>query len=214
MRQIQLPVPQDASLNKAYDRQAWTLYDKLTYAAAGQSQLIFFQTGRSGGRTYEDTNFPGAGGSLPNGMQFTIQEVQFRFFPGATVLVGAVGAAASNPGFFTRDITAVGQRGFVELNYLSKNFIEDGPLDRFPPDTRLMGFAAAADATTAAAALQTLVNYAQWGGKPYRVFDLLLAPQVAFSMTVSWPGGVVATPSTVAGSLGCYLKGVLDRRPQ
>lgn len=214
MKQIQLPVPQDAMIAKGWKRDAWSYYDKQTYAAAGQTGLSFFQSGRTGSRTFEDTNWPGSGNALPEGFQFTVQFLMFRFIPGATVLVGQVGAAASNPGLYTRDILAIGQRGFVKMTYLSSDFVQDGPLDRFPTDTRLSGWAAAADATTAAAGLQTLVNYANWAGAPYRIFDLCLKPQVAFETSVAWPGGVVATPSTVAGSLMCIMKGVQDRRPQ
>lgn len=212
MRAIQLPVPQAAAVPGVVDRQIWSFYDFQTYAAAGQANLSFFQTPTgSGGRTKEDTNFPGAG-SLPNGMNFVLQELQFLFIPGAAVTPGSFGAEVA-PNFL-RDVYAVGSRGHVQLEYSSKLYVDEGPLMRFPPDARLAGFAAAADATTAAANLQTLVNYGQWAGKPFRVADLNIAQQVNLNITVSWPNGVVALPSTVAGRLGCVMRGVLARSAQ
>jgi hypothetical protein len=211
-RAISLPIPQKGTIPNVLDRQIWSFYDFQTYAAAGQNVLTYFQQPKGqSGRTAEDTNFPGAG-SLPAGMQFTIQELQFAFFPGAAVLPGSFGAAAAPR--FANDVYAVGSRGYVELGYSSKNYVEEGPLCRFPPDTRLAGFGAAADASTAAANLQTLLNYGQWAGKPFRIADLLLEPQINFNVTVQWPNGALALPSAVAGRLGCVLRGVLDRRPQ
>lgn len=212
-RSIQLPVPQKATLPEGVlERQAWTFYDFQTYAAAGQNALTFFQTPKGqNGRTGEDTNFPGAG-ALPRGMRFTLQELQFMFQPGAAVVPGSFGAEAAPR--YVNDVHAVGRNGYVEFLYGSKNIIEEGPLGRFPPDTRLDGFGAAADATTAGAALQTLLNYAQWSGRPFRVADVLIEAQFNFSVQVSWPLGAVALPSTVAGRLGCFMRGVLDRVAQ
>lgn len=212
MRSIQLPTPQSGTIPGVVDRQIWTFYDYQTYAAAGQNSLSFFQTPTgASGRTLEDTNFPGAG-SLPNGMQFTLQELQFLFIPGASVTPGSFGAEAAPN--FVRDTYAVGSRGHVKLTYSSKDYIDEGPLMRFPPDARMAGFGAAADATTAGANLQTLLNYGQWAGKTRRIADLKIASQVNLNITVSWPNGVVALPSTVAGRLGCLMVGVLDRAPQ
>lgn len=207
-----LPKPKAASIKGIIDRQEWTYYDFQTYAAAGQSTLTFFQNPVGfNGRTKEDTNFPGAG-QLPSGLLFTLTELCFEFYPGAAVPVGAFGAQAAP--LFVQDTYAVGARGYVEFKYLSKNFIEDGPLSRFPTDTRLAGFAAFADATTAAANLQSRVNYAQWAGRPYKVRDIAIRPNTGFTITVSWPNGVVALPSTVAGRLGCRMKGILSRDVQ
>lgn len=207
-----LPKPQAASIKGIKDAQEWTYYDFQTYAAAGQATLTFFQNPVGfNGRTKEDTNFPGAG-QLPSGLQFTLQEMQFEFYPGATVPVGAFGAQAAP--LFVQDVYAVGSRGYVEFKYLSKNFVEDGPLSRFPTDVRLAGFGAFADATTAGAALQSRLNYAQWAGRPYKTKNIAINPNTGFTVTVSWPNGVVALPSTVAGRLACRMKGILRRDVQ
>jgi hypothetical protein len=209
---LAMPKGQSALIAGLTDQQNWEFYDYQTYAAAGQAQLNFFQSAPgANGRTLEDTNFPGSG-SLPAGMGFVLQELMFNFLPGAAVLPGSFGAAAAPR--FVNDVVRVGQSGAVELIYSSKTFVQNAPLSRFPMDVSADGFGAAADATTAGANLQTLLNYAQWRGRPQRIADMLLEPQVNLLIRVSWPNGVVATPSTVAGKLGCIMKGVLGRVAQ
>lgn len=206
-KQFAFPAGNAAILPGITDRQNWTFHDWQTYAAAGQTSLTFFGAGSSG-RSLEDTNFPGSGGSLPAGFTFVLQEIQFMFQPGTTVPVAKFGADVEP--LFVRDVYAVGRNGLVQLDYGPKTFVQEGPLCRFPCDTRMVGVVAAAAAGEVADA-QTLIQYAQWGGRPFRVADLRIDPLQPLKVQALWPNGVVALPSTVAGRLGCFMRGTLTR---
>jgi hypothetical protein len=192
-----------------YEVLPWVYYDYQAYPAAGQALLTYFQTPRGqGGRTARDTNFPGAG-SLPSGYEFFIDEIGLQFLPG--VNPGTFGAPQA--GTFVNDLWKVGSDGWLEFTLLSKKIIQEGPLGNFPSSYRMMGFAAAADASTAAANLQTLVNYAAWGGKPRRMNSTMLEANVSFDVTANW-NAAVALPSGQAGRLGVLLAGMLRRKLQ
>lgn len=187
----------------------WTFYHFQAYPAIGQLQLTFFQSPKGqGGVTARDTNFPGAG-SIPAGQEFFADEIQIPFLPG--VSPGTFGAAQA--GTFVNDLWAVGRDGWLEFGISSKKIVQEGPLGNFPPDFRMAGFAAAADASTAAVNLQTLVNYASWAGRPRRLNSVLLEAQVNFDITLNW-NAAIALPSGVAGRIGVALKGMLRRKLQ
>lgn len=205
-KQFAFPAGNPAILPGITDRQNWTFFDWQTYAAAGQTALTFFQSG-SAGRTLEDTNFPGSG-ALPAGFRFVLQELQFLFQPGVTVPVAKFGADVEP--LFVRDVYAAGRAGLAQLDYGPKTFVQEGPLCRFPPDTRMVGVVAAAAAGEVADA-QTLIQYAQWGGRTFRVADLLIDQLQPIKVQALWPNGAVALPSTVAGRLGCFMRGTLSR---
>jgi hypothetical protein len=202
-----IPQGQPTAVPGAADVQNWVFYDSQTYAQAGQAALTFFQQplGQSG-RTLQDTNFPGAG-ALPAGMTFTLQEIMVRLLPGAAVLPGSFGAQAA-PNFLL-DEWKFRRSGVLELDIANKTYAQDAPLDRFPMDVGIDGFGAAADATTAGANLQTLINYGVARGRIWRVADTQLAPQVNFSIKLSWPNGVQTI--SAAGVAMVYMKGVLSR---
>lgn len=189
----------------------WAFYDFQSYVAAGQAQLTHFQTPKgSSGRTARDTNFPGAG-QLPAGQEFFIEEVSLQVLPGLNPgLFGAEVAAQ-----FVNDVWTVGKDGWLELNVLSKKIIQEGPLGNFPFHTRMAGFAAAADASTALAGQvqQTLIDYAAWGGKPRRLNSVMLEANVNFDVTLNW-NAAIALPSGVAARVGVFLCGMLRRKLQ
>lgn len=215
------PVGNAVTINDIQDGQYGSIFDWQPYAAAGQDVMTFFQQptgaiiGAAGGgtraKTLEDTNMISAG-QLPAGWSMVVQEVQFRFQPAATVPVAAFGAAVAHQ--FINDMAAVGSRGHVKFTVLRKEIIDEGPLNRFPPDTRLDGFAALSDTTTAAADRASRIGYAQWAGKPFRLNDVRLEQLQAFAVTVSWPNGRVALPSAAEGRLGCFLRGFIRRVAQ
>jgi hypothetical protein len=202
-----IPRGQPTAMPGAADTQNWVFYDSQTYAQAGQAQLFFFQTAvGASGRTLQDTNFPGAG-SLPAGFAFTLQEVMVNLIPGAAVLPSSFGAGVASS--YILDEYKFRKSGVLELDISNKTYVQDAPLMRFPMDTSLDGFGAAADATTAAAALQTLIGYAAARGRIWRANDLQIAPQVNFTVKLSWPNGVQSI--SAAGVAFVYMKGVLSR---
>lgn len=187
-----------------------TLYDYQAYVAAGQTQLIFFQVpqGQSG-KTKADTNMEAAG-ILPAPKRFLIEAIEIQFFPGGVPSVFGAALAATQ----INDVYTVAQSGFLDLFIGSKSYLTEAPLGRFPPSNRLAVNAAFADATTAAAALQSRSGYASFAGAPYRIEpNISLVSTQNFNVTLNWPTAV-ALPSAVNARIGVVLKGLLYRNSQ
>lgn len=193
-----------------------TLYDFTSYAAAGQTQLSFFQTPKGqSGKTIADTNMSIAG-MLPKPQQFLVESIEIYFFPG--VLPVTYSAAAMAASEFMNDVYTFGKSGSFNFFTQSKTYLEEAPLGRFPPKTRLEGdFAAAMQRHQAAAADATdlvQMDYAAMIGRPYRVEPkILLEEGTNFSATMNWPS-VVALPSGQAARVGVVLDGLLIRNSQ
>ena len=121
-----------------YEGVRQTLYDFQTYAAAGQSQLQFFQVplGQAG-KTIEQTNMDQAG-ALPTPKYFLVESIEIYFYPAANisalqndVLANLVDTDYSN------DVQAVARAGALTYFIGSKNYLQEAPLNRFPPKTCL-----------------------------------------------------------------------------
>lgn len=187
------------------------LYDFQKYDKAGQTSLTFFQTPNgSGGKTLADTNMTNAG-VLPAPQYFVVNTIEVIFYPGASPAEGGLTSATVNE--FVNDVYAVSKSGYLEFTIGSKPYTQDAPLGMFPPCTRLGGFAALTDATTAAANLLTQVSYASAAGATYNIVPLTIPTQQNFSVKLSWPS-VVALPSGVDGRIGVRLGGFLYRSVQ
>ena len=187
-----------------------SLYDFQVYAQAGQTQLLFFQVpqGQSA-KTKADTNMQLAG-QLPAGQQFLIQSIEVYFFVG-TVVPG-VGPVANVIDSFANDVWAVAKGGWLELLVGSKNYLTEAPILRFPPKTRLDGWASENGNTTAGAALYTRTSYAVPAGRPYPIDPyILLESTQNFSVALQWPAAVSVTN---AGRIGAVLDGLLIRNSQ
>jgi hypothetical protein len=187
-----------------------SLYDYATYAAAGQTELNFFQTPQGqGSKTLADTNMEAAG-SLPAPKNFLVTSLEINFWPsGAPSTFGAQTA-----GLYLNDVWTLAKSGYLEFYIGSKNYIQEGPLGVFPAQNGLVVAAAAADQTTIAAALQTLVNYANMGGKPYILpSPIALVSNQNFRVSLKWPTAV-ALPSGATARIGVRLRGYLYRLSQ
>lgn len=184
-----------------------SLYDITTYASAGQTSLIFFQVpqGQSG-KTQADTNMETAG-SLPSPKRFLLQSIEILLFPGAAV--SQTGAALTE---FQNDVYDVAKSGYLKLFIGSKDYLVEAPLQRFPPKTRLGGWAGASDTTTAAASRLTTSLYATFAGRPYRVDpEITLEPTQNFSVSLNWP---TAVGISADARIGVVLDGILFRNAQ
>lgn len=224
MATIQTPggVPSLSDLQRyAVNRDGWeavrqTLYDYQAYAAAGQSQLSFFQVpvGQSS-KTLSDTNMTNAG-ILPANQAFLVESIEVQFFP----TVPAV--AASNPSSFgapalaalVNDSYLVSRTGNLVLTIGSKPYLSEAPLGKFPPKTHFQVHGAQSDSTTAGAAQATRTVFGFWAGRPYLVspVKLLLIATQNFSVTLNWPEGVQAI--TNPARIGVVLDGILYRKSQ
>lgn len=195
----------------------WELFDSATYAAAGQLTLNFFQnpegqgTGFGGGtKTASDTNMV-SGGQLPAAQEFLVKQIEVAFWPTmptvAAQMPAAYGAAAISQ--IVNDAYIFTRSGNLTLTIGSKNYVQDGPMNRFPSCRNFHLDAAAADATTAAASSQTRIAYAYAVGMPWRASpaDLLLVSNQNFVVQLAWPEGLqaITNPAIVRVYLGGYL---------
>lgn len=212
MRKYSLQRLNANSVNRAGEQECvrQSLYDYQTYPVAGQTQLIFFQVpqGQSG-KTRFDTNMETAG-SLPAPKRFLIECIEVQFYPGGVPSV--FGAPAANTQ--VNDVYTVATSGWLDLFIGSKSYLTEAPIGRFPSTNRLAVQSAFADASTAAANLQSRTGYASLAGAPYRVEpNISLVSTQNFNVTLNWPTAV-ALPSGVNGRIGIVMKGLLYRNSQ
>lgn len=199
-----------------------SLYDSTSYAAAGVSQLSFFAlpvgqgTGFGGGaKTLSDTNMTLAG-QMPANQEFLIQSLEVQFLP-TTPTVAADMPAAFGAGAIANivnDAYIFYRSGNLNLVIGSKSYLQEANLMRFPPKSFFDLHAALADATTAAANLQSRVAYATAHGRPYMVqpANLRLVSNQNFGVTLNWPEGLQAI--TNPARVRVILDGILYRRSQ
>lgn len=204
---------------KEYTRQS--LYDIQTYAAAGQQQLLFFQVPKGqGGKTINDTNMEAAG-QLPNPKMFLVESIEILFFPGVLPTTAVASAAIAVPPAvpnFANDVYTVAKSGSLKFFIGSKTYLEEAPIGRFPPKTRLESDPAMSLGGGVTGAGDFVVNnaadYASFAGRPYRIEpNILLEPNQNFVVELNWPA-VVALPSTTAARIGVVLDGQLIRNSQ
>jgi hypothetical protein len=185
-----------------------SLYDFQTYAQAGQTELNFFQVpvGQSS-KTLADTNMSIAG-SLPNPQYFLITNIQVFFYPAGDI--AQFGAQAAAEGL--NDVWDVSKSGYAELFIGSKNYVQEGPIGRFPPRNGLIVSAALADQTTAGATMQSRIAYGNMGGAVYEMKPpILLTPNQNFRFSLKWPTAVALS---AAARIGCVMEGFLYRLSQ
>lgn len=218
-----LEVAERYRVNRAGEQEVirQSLYDTLTYGAAGQTSLQFFQNPKGqGGKTIADTNMEQAG-TLPNPKSFLIESIELYFLP-ADAPVEAVNndedtdAAAPT---FANDVYKVFKSGSLDLFIGSKSYLTEAPIGRFPPKTRLdVNFGAAlafAQACAADGERQVVGNYASWCGRPYflKPASILIPPTQNFSVTLTWPSAVALSSQNDA-RIVCVLDGYLYRLSQ
>lgn len=205
--------------HKEYVRQ--TLYDIQTYAAAGQTQLLFFQIPKGqSSKTIADTNMESAG-ALPMPKIFWAESLEILFFPGELPVTSAASAAiATAPAVpnFANDVYTVQKSGSLKFFIGSKTYVEEAPIGRFPSKTRLEinADAGLGGGVTGAGdfVVNTTIDYAAFAGRPYRLEpQVLLEPTQNFVVELNWPTAV-ALPSTVDGRIGVVIDGILLRNPQ
>lgn len=202
------------------------LYDFQSYGTQGATQFTFFTSpigsgttsapGASGNKTIADTNMRSAG-QLTKGNAFYMTGFEILLFPGAASTFGpGETTTEANTGRFINDVYAIGKSGTAVLTVGSdRKYIEDGPLNMFPPVTRLSTAAALATslgATTATAVLDQ-VDYGVWGGEPYSITPIYIDANQGFQVQLNWPVAV-APPSAIAPRIGVRLRGYLIRNAQ
>lgn len=187
------------------------IYDMQVYPTAGFAARAFFAVPEGQGvplKSFDDTNME-LGAALPVPINMAVTNVQIYFFPAAAPsLTGAIVAENWN------DVDAILGAGNLQLEIGSKEYLVDAPLMRFPPQMRLAGAAALSDATTAAAARVTVIDYATAAGMIYTIVPLRLISQQNFVVRLRFQNGVVATPSGNDARIGVQLGGFRYRLAQ
>lgn len=193
-----------------------SLYDFQAYAAAGQTQLSFFQApvGQSG-KTLSDTNMTLAG-QLPANQEFLVQSIEVFFSPTTPSVAAQMPAAqgAKVAALLVNDAYIVGRSGNLNFTVGSKPYLQEAPLGRFPQKARFEVDAALADTSTAAADSQARIAFGAWEGRPYLLSpaEILLVSNQNFVVTLAWPEGAQAI--TNPARIGVILDGILYRRSQ
>lgn len=222
-------IPNRAQLSQyVVNRDGWegirqSIYDFQAYAAAGSTQLSFFQLPQGqgtavlgvGGKTLSDTNMNLAG-QLPTNQEFLVQSLEVMFLPTTPTVAAAMPAAfgAQAVAVLVNDQYIVRRAGNLVLVIGSKPYLQEAPLLRFPTKAYFDLSAALSDATTAGAAFQSRIAYANAMGRPYMLHpaSLLLTSNQNFSITLNWPEGVQAVSNP--GKIGVIMDGFLYRRSQ
>lgn len=182
------------------------LYDYVTYAQAGQTQLNFFQNPKGqSGKTAADTNMTNAG-MLPAPQKFLVESISIDFQPGNEIAMNTVDGVANN----WQDVFDVANSGYLSFDVGSKNQLEVAPLGAFPPAHRLAG-SSSVTGTDSVANTITGVDYAQFAGKEFLITPITIPANQNFSVTLNWP---TAVPITVAARIGVRLNGWLYRSVQ
>lgn len=194
-----------------YEGVRQTLYDYQTYAAAGQTSLSFFQVPvGQGGKTAADTNIEVAG-TLPQPKHFLVESIEVKFYPGVLPVTFEGTTAAESE--FTNDVYTFSKSGYLNYFIGSKTYLEEAPMDRFPPKTKIEGsFATSQAGEVAVSQIQMDLSYVC--GRPYFVNPAtLLIPTQNFRVNLLWPA-VVALPSSADARVGVILDGILYRQSQ
>jgi hypothetical protein len=207
------------------------LYDTALYATAGSTSIPFFSTPIGQGlssapgntnavKNIVDTNMSLAG-QLPAGQSYLVEAVEVDFVPGSSAaantfalvnpIVFAVAAAAGTVWAAISDVHAIYRTGALTFNVGSKNYLQEGPLGKFPPSAHVE---VKGDVTSTSATVgQTAISMAYAEGKPYNIIPISLVASQNFNVTASWPVAV-ATPSGFNGALRVTLVGYQYRNSQ
>lgn len=195
------------NISGAVEEVSWTLYDYLTYAAAGQTELRFFQTPNGQGtKTLADTNMTLAG-QIPSGQNFLVMAIALDFYGGENP---ERNTAAADVGDYLNDNWVVSKGGYLEFQIGSKLYKQEGPLGAFPTPYRLAGQGAAASTVAATSYVQ---DYAAMSGQLHAIIPTLITSNQNFSVSLKWPTAVALTSGS-AGRIGARLIGRLFRNAQ
>lgn len=209
-----------------------SLYDFQLYPTAGAQQMSFFSQQQGTGittalggtvgaaKSINDTNQQLAN-QLPSGKAFLAESIEVFFLPGsvstantytpANAIVFATTAAAA-VGAAVNDTNSFYQSGALRLNILSKEYLTETPLGRFPPKTQL-DVQAGLTSNSSTLGL-TISGWARQQGRPYYLEPTIaLQPAVNYEVLLLWPAAVT-TPSGFNARVGVVLDGFLMRASQ
>ncbi len=204
------------------------LYDSISYPSAGQLLFSFFSNPIGQGtsstpgagavvKSLYDTNLQ-IGNQLTSGNEFYAIGSESLFFPGVSnaalplkVQPGTTNAVATptSVGQFINDVWSVGNGGVKKLTVgTDRIYIQDGPLNMFPPATRL---AAVAAESIGSVTTGCEVTYAAWSGELYTIVPIYIQSNQNWTLVVTF-NTLIPTVSTQIGRLQERLRGYLVRQ--
>lgn len=193
-----------------------SLYDTLTFDSGVTTSLRFFSTPQGGTKTKTDTNLDLAG-QIPQGHKFIADGIEVHVLPGSSaasyvresIVKTAAALAAPN---FANDVWALGESGYLTVKIGPKEYLTEGPLYRFPPQSGLdLRAAAAVENTNTTVVNQVTADYARFGGRPYILMpELPIEANTNFEVTLNWPAAF-ALPSGFDARIKVVLLGTLFR---
>jgi hypothetical protein len=199
---------QGTEIEEAVDQ---PIYHLQSYGTTGSTQFTFFNVATGG---YSVTNMDAAS-VLSKGKRFAVFGIGIAFIPGQVPVQGSADTTVNSA---LNDAKKVLEGvGWAELNILDKNYLREAPLTRLPAGIGLSGIGGGIQRTQAAAADGTFqVSYASNGAPMLSCMRKLRVPitlpeQTKFGVTVNYPTAVTVT---TAGTLACWLDGVLLRAVQ
>jgi hypothetical protein len=193
-------------------------YDSQAYAAAGETQMTFFQES-SGNNTngLAGTNMQ-LQGQIPAMQKLLVESVEIDFFPTIPAVTAQNPATYGAPAIaqIVNDVYAFRQNGYLQFNVGSKYYLQSGPLKKFPSRQHFSIDAALSDASTAVTNGQSRIAFADVVGKEYKIapYSVLLIANQNFDVTLNWPAGKIALPSGNPANVYITLWGILYRRSQ
>lgn len=204
------------------------LYDAIAYPSAGQLLFSFYANPQGQGtsstpgagavaKSVFDTNLT-IGNQLTSGNEFYMIGSENMFMPGVSngnLPLAPLPGRTNLPttvGIFVNDIWSVGQGGVKVMTVgTDRKYIQDGPLNLFPPLTRLAGFSALAQVSATGTGAGIEVSYAAWSGEPYTVVPIYIQSNQNFTMNVNF-AALIPTPSLQIGRLIDRMRGYLIRQ--
>lgn len=159
-------------------------FDRQPYAQAGQLLVPFF-TRAPASVSEDDCNLRSGKPEMPSTQAFITCGISCHFEPGADQT--SVGASAATSLLAIDDFLAVERSGRLIFKAGSReDYVENGPLARFPPMTQPMFGGALSDSTTAGAAQRTGMQNVFIDGDMYPVTPKVLLPGDAFTAEARW----------------------------
>lgn len=207
------------------------LYDSIAYPSAGSLSFSFYSNPIGQGtsstpgagavaKTIYDTNLT-IGNQLTSGNEFYMIGSENLFFPGVNNSVTPTTAFACEPGrsnvattvgIFVNDIYNVGNGGNKVMTVgTDRAYVTDGPLNMFPPATRLAVAAAVAGQGSSTTGTGLEVSYAAWSGEIYTTVPIYIQSNQNWTMVVSF-AALIPTPSGTIGRLMDRMRGYLIRQ--
>lgn len=176
------------------------IWDKQTYAAAGQTVLNFFtEAYTAAGKGKDKTNMK-RGGQMPHNEAILVRAIAVKFTPG--VMPVKVDGDSS----YVADLVAAMRGGRVHIKTNGVDVVEDGPLSLFPAETRLDMSFGISDNRAAAAGQFAVGQHGDVIGRIYMPEPFMLDRNQAFDASIAWDTAI-ALPSNVAGSVIMRLIG-------